>query len=190
MNKKQNLIALVIASCICLGSVTARAIPTASLNVTDPFITVGETFTVQVFANNNGLAQGLLGFGFNVDPLSTLAHITYLGYTLAPDFTDSSLGVRNVAGITFPAILTDPVLLATLSFSATSTGSATLTIQGFVNGFDGLIYTGEENLFPIDVSKSITVNAAGVPDSASLWMAALTLTGLCACRVGLRKLSR
>ncbi|WP_429885707.1 PEP-CTERM sorting domain-containing protein [Geoalkalibacter halelectricus] len=164
------LLGLVFFGAIFMAGI-AHALPMASMTLLDPDIIVGENFQVQVEISGEGIDQGLLGFGFNVQPDSSL--FSYSGYTLGPGFADVSdpLDPFNITGAAFPAIETDDVLLATLSFASLTEGTGLLEIFGDNMGcnFCGLMY--EVDAFDIASSTSITVDPIPEP---STWLLMVT----------------
>ena len=137
--KKKLIILLFLALFItCFTMVKAHAV-SVSLDVLDDYIMVGETFDVGVWVDGEGIGEVLLAFGFDVDSPET--YFSYIGYTIGSDFLwDSSVGPYNVAGAGM--VSDDDVLLATLSFSADSFGSDTMSVKGEYDGFFyGLFYS-------------------------------------------------
>jgi hypothetical protein len=182
MNKKQHLTSLAIALGLCLGSATTRAVPSVSLNVLDSFITVGEAFNVEVWVNDSSIGQDLVAFGFDVNPDAALSAVAgYNGFATGPLWFGTSGSGTYVFDTALPGIVDNNVLLATLSFTANAAGSGTLNVLGSYDALShGLFY--ETLGHPIDGSLRITVNAQGVPDSSSIWMAAGAFAGLVALR--------
>lgn len=153
-----------------------QAIPTASLEVLDSDITVGEVFDVLVWVDGDSIGEELLAFGFDVS-MDTGTFFSYDSYTLGAGFDDASFGPGNVAGSAFPGIGTDDVLIATLSFTALAAGTDVLNAPGIYDGtFSGLYY--EISGYDIIASTPITVGSAPVPEPTTILLAGSGLVGL------------
>ena len=171
----------------CFSAFPVHAIKIADFEVLDPFITVGESFDVNVSVFDNGDLGDLTGFGFDVDPLRSLSLIYFDGYTISPDYADLGSGFSNpIEGIYLGLDNTGTdVLLATLSFTALIAGTDALEIDGINDGFfSGLYYLfGDES---IEGSTDITINTAPVPEPMTILLLGAGLLGL----AGLRRKKR
>ena len=131
-----------------------------NMNVLASTITVGQAFDVTVTADGQGIGQDLLAFGFDVN--ATSPNFSYNSYALGNGFSDFSdpFNPNNVAGVAFPGISTNNVLLATLSFTADSEGTSNLSINGLYDGFfTGLFYAIDG--YDAYAETAITVSPGG-----------------------------
>ena len=142
-----------------------------------------------VFANFPDPTDGLLAFGFNVDVGSPL--FTFTGATVNSNFFQdiSACCGTDVVALTVdtPSFelqsgdFTEPLLLATLHFSVTGSGSTTVGISAD-NSADpnqGLVFFGGTENF----SDSTTIaTATATPEPATMSIAGLSLAGLYAFR--------
>ena len=112
MKRKHVMILFITMAFICFCTISAKAIPTASLNLLDTYITLGESFDIEVMADGDGIGQELLAFGFDVDTPGSI--LSYTGYDIESGFNDDSdpFNPDNVAGSVFTGISEDDVLLA------------------------------------------------------------------------------
>jgi hypothetical protein len=164
------------------GAFAASATIIADLEVSDSFITAGESFEVVVSVSDDDSSGALAAFGFDVDPLGGLSLLSYDGYTIGDDFFDVSYPPSNVSGFSDPDVVNqaDFVWLATLSFTALGAGTETILIEGLLNEFNGLTYLfSEADVFG---SIDVTVNSAPVPEPASLVLVSFGIIGICALR--------
>ncbi len=144
-----------IFTCLFYLSINAaHAVPITNLVVSDSDIMVGETFTIAVELQNDITTEGLLSFGFDLQPLSPILSLT--SFAVGPSFFDASFGPNNFAGLAFPAIMDSNIQLVTLTFEALSVGSAVVDILGI---FDGAFYGAflENSGYDISASTDIEI---------------------------------
>lgn len=186
MRKKPFIVlAVTLFFCITLTFPGEAHSVSVSLKLLDNFIAVGESFDVEVWANeSNEVGEGLLAFGFDVFSFGDL--FSYDGYVIESGFDNVSnpIDSSNVSGMVFPAIDDADVLLATISFSAGLVdGVGTLSISGIQDGLLGLYY--EFSTFDISDSLAITINVNPVPEpSTAILLGAGCIAGLAFFRRG------
>lgn len=168
------------------------SVPTVSLEVLDPGIEVGGTFDVDVLVSDLDPFDEILAFGFDV---SADTGLSYNGAVVGLDFFDDSALWFNtdVAGSAFPGATGDPILLATLSFTPTVTGTLTLGIESDPFGPDfglseGLITLMDFVPYDLTTSLDVTVSeATPVPEPSTLILLGIGFASLLGIRVTVNK---
>ncbi|MDQ8184647.1 hypothetical protein [Pelagicoccus sp. SDUM812002] len=157
--------------------------------VLDSNIEVGESFDVAFTATFDDEWE-VATFAFNVDPLAGLTAngiIAFNEWSVPDPLEEFSFGPPEVGGLGDPF---DPlfggtdVLLATLGFTALSSGSETVLVSGLQNVGQGLaLYdydSDSSELFDIVGSFGVEVNA--VPDTRFWGNLPMLLIGMAAIR--------
>jgi hypothetical protein len=160
----------------------------ASIQLSGPSVVTTSTFDVavdvtNVFANFPG--EAVTAFGFNV---TSSTGITFLGATINSAFFDdfsgccvgtAVIGLSDagfLAGVG-PSDFTEPLLLATLHFSAAGVGPATVGVTADNNADlnQGLYFLSGAESF--SASERLTLTTA-TPEPATILVSALGLFGL------------
>lgn len=167
-----------LAGCLSAFPVSAAVVLVPSATT----VGAGQTVDIDVISNNPTGAGDLILFGFDIDP-DGLASGLSLDSILLGSLFDPIASVADVAGaiaLTTPAGSTDgqSVTLATLSFTATGTGTQSLFVSGFLgDGPDYGLYF-EDSFSDQDVIALTNITIAAVPVPAALWLFVSGLLGL------------
>lgn len=134
--QKKIIIALLFAVLIVCGTIPAQATD-ISFVLSDSFITTGEGYDINVYAQNDADFGDLMLFGFDVGSPSPLSLSGYNGYTVDSAWLDEGDQSNYVAGSWddgFSPNAGTNILLATLYFTAGGTsGTESLSISGLAS---------------------------------------------------------
>jgi hypothetical protein len=194
MYKKYAALIVMLILLFCMNSQANALTINLSLNSTP--INVGNTFTMDVIANNVFAGLGIdevLAFGFDVaNPNPSL--VSFIGASVNSPFNSDLFPNTTVAGSVFPGIPNDgtnnTIQLATLTFQALQAGSnISLGIFSDMADFnEGLVYFSAGNM-DITTSTNFNINAAStsIPEPGTIVLLGSGLVGF-AFRRGFRKI--
>ena len=178
---------LTLTALALAASVLPAEATTITLN-TPGSVTAGSSFdvTVQisdVFQTHPG--DALAAFGFNV-VVGNSSIFSYTGETIGPLFDDFSgiFGASpQVAGIATAIFLaagdfTEPLTLATLHFTALTSGSASIGISTDLSDPNQGLFYSTAGADALNGSVRVVSAAAAVPEPASFLLGGLGLVGL------------
>lgn len=138
-------------------------------------ISPNESFSIDVYAQEDDSLGDLVSYGFYVDPDASLSLVTFNGYAISnSDYEDYGSG-NYIDGFkdNIDSNAGDNILLATLFFTAgNATGTEILQIEGFISEFNGLFYEFNES----DINASIDINVVPIP--GSIWLMGFAIAGL------------
>ena len=166
-------IAALLAS---MAPLSASSAVMVGFGVTDTDIRVGESFSIAVFVDGVDIADEVVAFGFDHDPI---AGWSLTGVQLGPafDFDDSALFPdTDIAGSVDAFNIGpsgDDIVLATLTFVSTTSGIFDFGISSDLSDpNEGLFTLSLAAPFDLTGVVSVTVNAAPVPAPApgSAWL--------------------
>ncbi|MGE3540936.1 MAG: PEP-CTERM sorting domain-containing protein [Candidatus Tectimicrobiota bacterium] len=146
---------------------------------------VGQTFTVDIVLTElragRDPADEVLAFGLNT--ILSAPIVQLLDTTLAPPFVAPAMPLddTDIAGLAFPGLRSDPLLLATLTLQALSPGMTTLETltDPDLNLNHGLFFALSPDPVALNASLALTVVT---PEPATLLLLGSSLLGLLACR--------
>jgi hypothetical protein len=179
------ILSLIIALCAGLLASTAYA-STITMNLSDSYIVLGESFSVSVYAQETQAAGDLTAFGFLVDPNSSLSIVSFSNYMIGTGYIDYSRQ-NHVVGVEEDILHNagNNILLAILDFTATSIGTNTLNIEGKFDS-DNALGLYWENL-DADITGSLNLTVHPVPLPATLLLLGSGLLGLAGFRKKMKK---
>ncbi len=148
----------------CLTT-TAQAV-IIELELQNATIMAGDSFDVNVVVDTIPANDGLLSFGFDVTNDAGLTFESATVNTLS--FLDDSalFADTDVAGfvdLMSPPVNGNDILLATLSFSATTAGNFSLGIESDLTNLNQGMFVLSQ-LTPIDMDASLAVSVASQPN--------------------------
>lgn len=172
----KNRIISLLAVGVFGGAAVAHAalMPTFSFDVSDSWIEVGETFSVDVGLTGVDSSLGnLTGFSFEVDPFGSLSLFQYQGATVGSaflDFSDPS-NPNDVTGGLFDLSTGSDIHLATLSFLAIGVGSEMADLEGALADFRGLFFATADFSVFTDLNIDTSLRLASVPEPSTYGLA-------------------
>jgi hypothetical protein len=181
MTNRDKIMSVLVAVVLCFSTQQVSAL-TIDLVVSDNNILPGESFGVEVWANDvfdTFSGDEVLAFGFDVFN-SNSSIVRFDSQSVGPLFNDDSalFSHTDVAGSAFPSILEDSVHLATLNYTALNSGSVGLGIVSNIADLnEGLVYFMAGN---VDITKGRMVT---VPEPSAYVLFVFGLLGLALLRI-------
>ncbi len=168
-----------LAGCLSAFPVSAAVVLVPSATT----VGAGQTVDIDVISNNPTGAGDLILFGFDIDPDGLASGLSLDSILLGSLFDPVVASVADVAGAisldTTPgATVGQSVTLATLSFTATGTGTQSLFVRGFLSDGEDYGLYFEDSFSDQDVIALTNITIAAVPVPAALWLFGSGLLGL------------
>lgn len=175
----------VLVGAAALACASSSKAVSYNFEVLDSTVKVGEDFDVAFTATFDSLLE-VATFAFDLDPLDLLPAngiVQFNDWSVPAPLSKFSLGTPELGGLGDPF---DPlfggtdILLATLSFTALSTGTETVSIMGPVNFGQGLeLYDYDSDVSEFyNIEADFKVDVTSVPDSSVYAALPIVLVGM------------
>ena len=157
-------IVFVLTLLLCITGI-ARSAP-VELVLPDASVILGNAFDVQVIAHSEN--DGILAFGF--DAYFDTEHFLFLGASVSNEFKDTSANFTDtdVAGIAFPPVSSDSVLLAILTFQPIQEGTGWLGIYSDVDDDNEGLFLLRAEKQDISTISEVEISAVPIPSTLVL----------------------
>jgi len=146
---------------------TARS-ASVELVLPDAPVNLGSAFDVQVIAHSDSDSDLILAFGF--DAYFDTEHFLFLGASVSNEFKDTSANFTDtdVAGIAFPPVSSDSVLLAILTFQPIQEGTGWLGIYSDVDDDNEGLFLLRAEKQDISTISEVEISAVPIPSTLVL----------------------
>ena len=134
----------------------------------DAPVNLGSAFDVQVIAHSDSDSDLILAFGF--DAYFDTEHFLFLGASVSNEFKDTSANFTDtdVAGIAFPPVSSDSVLLAILTFQPIQEGTGWLGIYSDVDDDNEGLFLLRAEKQDISTISEVEISAVPIPSTLVL----------------------
>ena len=139
----------------------------------DAPVNLGSAFDVQVIAHSDSDSDLILAFGF--DAYFDTEHFLFLGASVSNEFKDTSANFTDtdVAGIAFPPVSSDSVLLAILTFQPIQEGTGWLGIYSDLRDKNEGLFTYDleqlqSNVLDISSTSEVEISTIPIPSTLIL----------------------
>ncbi len=164
-------IVFVLTLLLCITG-TARS-ASVELVLPDAPVNLGSAFDVQVIAHSDSDSDLILAFGF--DAYFDTEHFLFLGASVSNEFKDTSANFTDtdVAGIAFPPVSSDSVLLAILTFQPIQEGTGWLGIYSDLRDKNEGLFTYDleqlqSNVLDISSTSEVEISTIPIPSTLIL----------------------